>query len=105
MTSPEEFPGESGASLTAKLLDLRTFIGSLFIVFGVLVSIRGIFASPEDIAKAAGTNLNLWLGLSCLVFGIGMTAWTWISPPEILHHHEDLGDDDLPEQLRGHGHH
>ena len=105
MTSPEEFPGESGASLTAKLLDLRTFIGSLFIVFGVLVGIRGIFASPEDIAKAAGNNLNLWLGVSCLVFGIGMTAWTWISPPEILHHHDDLGDDDLPEQMRGHGHH
>jgi hypothetical protein len=29
MTSPEEFPGESEAGLTAKLLDLRTFIGSV----------------------------------------------------------------------------
>jgi hypothetical protein len=29
MTSPEEFPGESEASLTAKRLDPRTFIGSV----------------------------------------------------------------------------
>jgi hypothetical protein len=104
MTSPEEFPGESEASLTAKLLDLRTFIGSLFIVFGVLVGGRGVLAYQEDIAKSIGINLNLWLGVSCLIFGIAMTAWTWISPPEILHH-RDVGDDDLPEQMRGHGHH
>ena len=104
MTSPEEFPGESGASLAAKLLDLRTFIGSLFIVFGLLVAGRGLLAYPEDIAKSIGKNLNLWLGLACLVFGIAMTAWTFISPPEILHHH-DVSDDDLPEQMRGHGHH
>jgi hypothetical protein len=103
MTSPEEFPGEGEASLTAKLLDLRTFIGSLFFIFGVLVGGRGLLAYEEDIAKSIGINLNLGIGIACLIFGIGMTAWTFIKPPQILHHHEE-SDDDLPEQMRGHGH-
>ena len=64
MTSPEEFPGESEASLIAKLLDLRTFIGSLFIIFGVLVGGRGLFAYEEDIAKSIGINLNLGIGIT-----------------------------------------
>ena len=103
MTSPEEFPGEGEASLTAKLLDLRTFIGSLFIIFGLLVGGRGLLAYEEDIAKSIGINVNLEIGIACLIFGIGMTAWTFIKPPQILHHHEE-SDDDLPEQMRGHGH-
>ena len=41
---------------TAKLLDLRTFIGSLFIVFGLLVGGRGLLAFQEDIAKGRTAN-------------------------------------------------
>jgi hypothetical protein len=102
MTSPEEVPGESNASLLAKLFDLRSFAGSLFLLFGVLVTVRGLMASEADIAKAVGINLNLWVGLGMLVLGVVFVVWVLVRPPEILHTHE-MSEDDLPEQLRHQG--
>jgi hypothetical protein len=45
MTSPQERPDESGADLLAKLFDLRTFTGALFLIFGVIVTVVGLNAS------------------------------------------------------------
>jgi hypothetical protein len=99
MSSPELTPEQRRAETMAKLFDLRMFIGSLFVVFGVIVTLDGILAGPEEIAKAAGINLSLWTGLVMLVFGIAFVAWTLLSPPEVFHGHE-MSEDDLPEQLR-----
>jgi len=99
MTSPELTPAQRRAELMATLFDLRMFIGSLFVVFGVIVTLRGLAASPAEITKAAGINLSLWTGLIMLVTGIVFVAWTLISPPEVFHGHE-MTEDDLPEQLR-----
>jgi hypothetical protein len=99
MTSPEERPGESNADLLAKLFDLRTFVGALFLIFGVIVTVVGLNASDADIRKAAGINLSLLLGVIMLVMGVIFVGWMLIRPPEILHGHE-MSEDDLPEQLR-----
>ena len=99
MSSPELTPEQRRAETLAKLFDLRMFIGSLFVVFGVIVTVDGILAGPEEIAKAVGINLSLWTGLIMLVFGIVFVAWTLLSPPEVFHGHE-MSEDDLPEQLR-----
>ncbi len=103
MTSPEEVPGESSASVLAHLLDLRTFVGVLFLIFGVIVTIVGLGASPADIEKASGINLSLWIGVLMLVLGAVFIVWMLVRPPEILHGHE-VTEDDLPEQMRHHGH-
>jgi hypothetical protein len=102
MTTPEEHPGESGTELMAKLFDLRTFTGALFLIFGVIVTIVGLGASDADIKKAAGINLSLLLGLIMLVMGVFFIAWMLLKPPEVLHPHE-MSEDDLPEQLRHKG--
>src|SRR3954468_18417890 len=102
MSSPELTPAQRRAETLAKIFDLRTFIGSLFVVFGVIVTIRGFTASRADIAKAAGINLSLWAGLIMLATGVIFVAWTLISPPEVFHGHE-MTEDDLPEQLRHQG--
>jgi hypothetical protein len=102
MSSPELTPAQRRAETMAKIFDLRMFIGSLFVVFGVLVTLRGFTAGPADIAKAAGINLSLWTGLMMLATGAVFVAWTLISPPEVFHGHE-MTEDDLPEQLRHHG--
>ncbi len=102
MTSPEERPGESNADLLAKLFDLRTFTGALFLIFGVIVTIVGLGASEADIAKAAGLNLSLLLGLIMLAMGVFFLGWMLLRPPELLHGHE-MSEDDLPEQLRHQG--
>ena len=102
MTSPEERPGESRADLLAKLFDLRTFTGTLFLIFGVIVTAVGIGASDADISKAAGLNLSLMLGIIMLVMGAVFIGWMLLRPPELLRGHE-MSEDDLPEQMRHQG--
>jgi hypothetical protein len=102
MSSPELTPEQRRAETMAKIFDLRMFIGSLFVVFGIIVTLRGLAASQAEIQKAAGINLSLWTGLIMLVTGVIFVAWTLISPPEVYHGHE-MAEDDLPEQLRHSG--
>jgi hypothetical protein len=102
MTSPELTPDQRKALRLAKIFDLRSFIGSLLVVFGVIVTLDGVTASPADIEKAAGINLALWTGLFMLTLGVLFVLWTLLAPPEIAHAHE-MSEDDLPEQLRHHG--
>jgi hypothetical protein len=101
MTTPEEHPGESGTELLAKLFDLRTFTGALFLIFGAIVTVVGLGASRADIDKAAGINLSLLLGLIMLAMGVVFIVWMLVRPPEVLHPHEAT-EDDLPEQMRHH---
>ena len=65
----------------AKLFDLRTFIGSLFCIFGVAVTIAGITASDAEVAAASDLNVSLYSGLAMLVTGIGFIAWMLAQPP------------------------
>jgi xanthine/uracil/vitamin C permease (AzgA family) len=103
MTSPEDRTGtpspDPRALRLAKLFDLRTFIGALFVIFGVVVTIEGLVASPESIAKATGVNLSLWTGLSMLVVGIVFILWMLARPPSLDVKHEDLS------HAPGQGHH
>ena len=82
----------------ANLFDLRRIIGGLFIVYGVLLAVLGLFDSAEEIEKAAGVNINLWAGLGMLVFGALMITWALVRPlSEELgseHHGGGPGDDD-----------
>jgi hypothetical protein len=102
MTSPEERPQKQEGDLLAKLFDIRSFTGTLFLIFGVIVTIVGLGASEADIRKAAGINLSLIIGLVMLVVGAIFITWLLLRPPEVLHTHE-VTEDDLPEQLRHHG--
>jgi hypothetical protein len=62
------------------LFDLRRIIGGLFIVYGLLLFVLGLFDSQEEIDKAAGVNINLWAGLGMLVFGLLMIVWALTRP-------------------------
>ena len=74
-------PEEARNWRLAKLFDLRSFIGALFVIFGVLVTISGLAASQATINKAAGINLALWVGLIMLVMGVFFLAWVLLTPP------------------------
>jgi uncharacterized membrane protein YedE/YeeE len=102
MTSPKENPGEQDVDLLAKLFDIRTFTGALFLIFGVLVTLVGLNASDADIRKAAGLNISLILGLIMLAMGVLFVGWMLLRPPQLLEGH-DVTEEDLPEQLRHHG--
>jgi hypothetical protein len=64
----------------ANLFDLRRIIGGLFIVYGLLLAVLGLFDSQEEIDKAAGVNINLWAGLGMLAFGLLMILWALTRP-------------------------
>jgi drug/metabolite transporter (DMT)-like permease len=69
-------------ALTAILFDLRSVIGLLFVVYGLVLTILGIVGeSPEDLAKAGGIALNLWVGIVMLIAGIGFYVWAFAKPP------------------------
>ena len=74
-------PEEARNWRLAKMFDLRTFIGVLFVIFGVLVIIPGFIANPADIEKAAGINLALWVGAMMLALGVIFMLWILLSPP------------------------
>ncbi len=65
------------------LFDLRMFIGSLFLVFGAILTPVGVSASAAQIAKAAGINISLWTGIVLLLVGAAFVAWTLMAPPEL----------------------
>jgi hypothetical protein len=66
----------------ARLFDVRRVIGGLFVVYGVIVTLLGVFDSPAEIDKAQGVRINLWMGLAMLVLGALMLLWLRLSPPD-----------------------
>ena len=83
---------ERRAAFLVKLFDLRSFIGSLFLIFGVIVTLDGIFATDAEITKAAGLNISLWTGLAMLVLGAVFIVWMLNSPPAVERREE--GEED-----------
>jgi hypothetical protein len=64
----------------ANVFDLRRIIGGLFVVYGLLLTVLGLFDSQEEIDKAAGVNINLWTGIGMLIFGLLMIVWALTRP-------------------------
>ncbi|MDT0350918.1 hypothetical protein RM445_15410 [Pseudonocardia sp. DSM 45834] len=68
--------------LAAILFDLRSVIGLLFVVYGLVLTVLGLIGeTPEELAKAGGLALNLWMGLSMLIVGIIFYVWAFVKPP------------------------
>jgi hypothetical protein len=83
--------------LSAILFDLRSVIGLLFVVYGVVLTILGFIGeTPEQLAKAGGLALNLWTGLVMLVVGIIFYVWAFTKPPlppeqDVVDHYQEGG--------------
>jgi hypothetical protein len=96
---PENLPDhretEEAPSAASQLFDLRTVIAILFIFYGVILTIMGLFfETPADIAKAGGINLNLWSGIVMVIVAAGFYAWARtrpLAPPP-----PSAADDDRP---------
>jgi hypothetical protein len=67
-------------SAAARLFDVRRVIGGLFVVYGVIVTLLGIFDSDSEIDKAQGVRINLWMGLGMLALGLLFLLWLWWRP-------------------------
>ena len=86
----EEAEARDRASGMASLFDLRMVIGGLLTLYGIVLTVLGLFASSDTKAKAAGINIDLWAGLVILAGGAVFLAWARLRPLRA----EDLQDTD-----------
>jgi hypothetical protein len=82
------------ARRAASLFDLRRMIGGLFAIYGVILVILGLGASDAEIDKAAGWNLNLWVGVAMLIVAALFLLWASTRPlsDELEDAERDEGD-------------
>jgi hypothetical protein len=72
------------ASRAASLFDLRWIIALLFGLYGIVVTVMGIwFTTQADLDKAGGVNVNLWTGIPMLVMAILFALWAQLRPVQI----------------------
>jgi hypothetical protein len=72
-------------------LDIRTPIGALFVIIGLLLAGYGALGDAAQTARSLGINMNLWWGLVMTIFGVIM-FWLGRSHRSAMH-----SSDDSPE--------
>lgn len=96
MAHRDQQPDKEKLSAAARLFDVRRVIGGLFVVYGVIVLILGIFDNQAEIDKAEGVRINLWMGIGMLVLGLLFLLWLRLNPPEPPDPDDLVQDDDRP---------
>jgi uncharacterized membrane protein len=91
----EEAEARDRATGMTSLFDLRMVIGGLLALYGVILTVMGLFASSDTKAKAAGININLWAGLVILAGGAVFIGWVLLRPLRANDVQE--GDTDRPK--------
>ncbi|MFI7544110.1 hypothetical protein [Actinoplanes sp. NPDC049599] len=99
----EETKGDDAEKMSAaaRLFDVRRVIGGLFVVYGVIVTVRGIFDGGAEINKAQGVRINLWMGLAMLALGGFFLLWLRLSPTEVRAPRPDSTDETGPQTPEG----
>lgn len=69
----------------AGALDIRNIIGGLIGVYGVILTLMGLFGDTET-EKTGGPNANLWAGIVMLVVGAAFLLWARLRPVLVPEH-------------------
>ena len=77
---------------TAGLLDIRNIIGGLLFVYGVILTLMGIFGDPEY-DKTGDVNANLWAGIALLIGGGAFMLWARLRPIVVPEDQDDGADE------------
>jgi len=80
----------TGKRRTAGAFDVRTIIGSLLGLYGLVLLLMGLFGDPET-EKTGGPNANLWAGVVLLVVSGLFVLW-WRLRPIVVAEPEDHGE-------------
>ena len=71
----------SGRKHTAGAYDVRTVIAGLIGLYGIVLTIMGLFAnSADDEAKTGGWNANLWSGIVMIAVALVFAIWLKVRP-------------------------
>jgi uncharacterized membrane protein len=73
----------------AGIFDIRTFIGALLGVYGVILTLTGLFATnDEELAKTDDFNINLVAGIALIVASAAFVLWARLRPVVVPKDHE-----------------
>lgn len=67
----------------SSLFDLRWILAFLFAVYGIVVTLMGLFAHAKTITASGqdvGVNVNLWTGIPMLVLAAAFALWATLRP-------------------------
>jgi hypothetical protein len=90
MSDTSQTPQAESGTKKAGAFDVRTIIGSLLGIYGVVLTLMGLFGDPET-DKTGGPNANLWAGLALLAVGAIFLVWARLRPivvPATVDHDE-----------------
>lgn len=73
-------PQQPDRPRVSRLLDIRTVIGALLGVYGVVLLAAGLVGGSESSGRRAGDAANLWVGLALVVAAAGFLAWVRFRP-------------------------
>jgi drug/metabolite transporter (DMT)-like permease len=78
-TKPDDDNG--GRAHRAGFFDIRTFIGALLGVYGVILTLTGLFGTDDaEMAKTDDFNINLVAGLLLIVTSAIFIGWARLRP-------------------------
>ena len=86
----------------AGAFDIRNIIGALMGLYGVILTLAGIFGDPE-VEKTGGVNANLWTGLALIVVAAVFIGWARLRPivvPEKFDRPDDDPTRPAPQRKR-----
>jgi drug/metabolite transporter (DMT)-like permease len=84
---------EEQVERATSLLDIRRIIGTVLGLYGVLLVGAGVFGDHEVKNKAAGVNINLWVGFALLL--ASALLWTWASTRPLVDELESADASDV----------
>jgi hypothetical protein len=77
---------------TAGAFDIRNFIGALLGLYGVILTLLGIFAD-KAYDKTGNVNANLYAGIVLLLISAAFITWARVKPIIVPEHIEPVADD------------
>jgi hypothetical protein len=80
MSEMPDTGAEAPQSAAARLFDLRSMIGGLFVLYGIMLTVAGFNTSHRELVKASNININLWMGIGMLIVGLFFVAWWRLRP-------------------------
>ncbi|MFJ1457483.1 hypothetical protein [Nocardia wallacei] len=80
------------------LFDIRTIVGTLIGLYGVILVVTGLVSNSDaDLARSGGWNTNLWSGIGMVVVSVAFLAWVILRPVKELVHQTDTQPTETPE--------